>query len=240
MKAAAIIPARYGSTRFPGKALALLKGKPLIQWVWEAVHSTGLFERVIVATDSELIANEVKKFGGMAVLTRADHPSGSDRIAEVAAQLEEELIVNVQGDEPLITKVALEKLIAAFADDEVQIASLMTDVADPMELNDPNTVKVVVDGCLNALYFSRSPIPHNRDRIPWDHYWRHIGVYAYRREALLRFVSLPPSSLEQVEKLEQLRALGNGIPIRMVPTSYQGIGIDTPEDLIRVQDLLKE
>ncbi|MBW6513741.1 MAG: 3-deoxy-manno-octulosonate cytidylyltransferase [Candidatus Syntrophosphaera sp.] len=239
MKAIAVIPARYASTRFPAKALAPLKGKPLILWVREAVSNTGLFETVLVATDSELIKSAVEDFGGKAVLTRSDHPSGTDRIAEASAGLDFDLIVNVQGDEPLITKDALAPLLKAFDDPSVRIASLLAPLEDPALLADPNIVKVVTDQFSNALYFSRAPIPWDRDGTGFDRYKRHIGVYAYRREALMRFIMLPPGTLEQVEKLEQLRALENGIPIRMVETAYQGIGIDTPEDLERVELLLR-
>lgn len=239
MKAVAIIPARYASTRFPAKALADLNGKPLIQWVWSAVSSTALFAEVIVATDSAEIMQTVEGFGGKAVLTRIEHASGSDRIAEAAAGLDAEIIVNVQGDEPLIDKQSLQALLQAFTDPDVQISSLMTALLETEQLNDSNVVKVVVDGKSNALYFSRAPIPCNRDGISSVDYWRHIGVYAYRREALLRFVSLPVGKLEAVEKLEQLRALENGLPIRMVATDYQGIGVDTPADLKRVAELLR-
>jgi 3-deoxy-manno-octulosonate cytidylyltransferase (CMP-KDO synthetase) len=240
VKAIAIIPARYDSTRFPAKALALLQGRPVIQWVWEAAADSGLFDDVIVATDSALIREAVEKAGGKAVLTRPDHPSGTDRVAEVAASLKARIIVNIQGDEPLIKKTALRELLGAFSDSEVQIASLMTPIRDTALLEERNTVKVVVDVNSNALYFSRAPIPFNRDKSQFYRYWRHVGAYAYRRKALLELVELLPGELEQVEKLEQLRALENGMPIRMVVTDYQGIGIDTPRDLERVETLLKE
>jgi len=240
VKAIAIIPARYDSTRFPAKALALLQGRPVIQWVWEAAADSGLFDDVIVATDSALIREAVEKAGGKAVLTRPDHPSGTDRVAEVAASLKARIIVNIQGDEPLIKKTALRELLGAFSDSEVQIASLMTPIRDTALLEERNTVKVVVDVNSNALYFSRAPIPFNRDKSQFYRYWRHVGAYAYRRKALLELVELLPGELEQVEKLEQLRALENGMPIRMVVTDYQGIGIDTPRDLERVEALLKE
>jgi 3-deoxy-manno-octulosonate cytidylyltransferase (CMP-KDO synthetase) len=239
MKAIAIIPARYASTRFPAKALEPLLGKPLILWVREAVSATGLFSQVIVATDSELIREAVVDFGGKAVMTSPSHASGTDRVHEAASGLDYDVIVNVQGDEPLITREALDALLGAFADESVRIATLMAPIDDPAMLNDPNTVKVVADSSGNALYFSRAGIPFNRDGGSYGGYWRHIGVYAYRREALERFVKLPPSPLEQVEKLEQLRALENGIPIRLVPTSYQGIGIDTQEDLEKVEIILR-
>ncbi len=239
MNALAIIPARFASTRFPGKPLALLNGKPLIQWVWSAVDSTGLFTAVIVATDSDAIAEAVRKFGGRAELTGSGHASGSDRVAEVARKQAADIVVNVQGDEPLITKAALSALLELFHDPEVRFASLMAAFTDAAQLGDPNVVKVVVDNHSNALYFSRAAIPHNRDQEPFGQYWRHIGVYAYRRETLLSFVALPVGTLEQTEKLEQLRALENGIPIRMAATQYQGLGVDTPQDLRRAEVLLK-
>ena len=235
MQAAAVIPARYASTRCTGTPLALLAGKPLLQRVWEAAQATGLFSEVIIATDSPLILQAVEAFGGQAVMTRSDHPSGTDRVAEAAAKLDCEIIVNVQGDEPLIGKKELAALLELFSDPQTRLASLMTPLTEPGQLSDPNTVKVVTDARGNALYFSRSAIPYNRDDSPGVLHWRHIGVYAYRRETLLRFVSLAPSPLELAEKLEQLRALENGIPIRMVPTDYQGIGVDTPADLLRLE-----
>ncbi len=239
MTAAAIIPARYASTRFPGKPLADLAGKPLIQWVWEAATGSGLFIEVAVATDSPLIYETVEAFGGRAIMTCSNHPSGTDRVAEAAAELEADIIVNVQGDEPLIETSALAALLEAFSEPATRIASLMAPLEDPVQLTDPNVVKVVVDARDNALYFSRAAIPHLRDGGSHARYWRHIGVYAYRRAALLHFVSLPPGELEQAEKLEQLRALEHGIPIRMVLTDYQGLGVDTPADLERAQALLR-
>ncbi|MDY0112590.1 MAG: 3-deoxy-manno-octulosonate cytidylyltransferase [Candidatus Cloacimonadaceae bacterium] len=240
MKAVAIIPARYESTRFPGKALAKLLNKPLIQWVWEAVNNAELFDQVLVATDSILIKEAVDNFGGQAVLTRKEHQSGTDRIAEVAESLDCDIIVNVQGDEPLINQKVLSPLLQVMKDTSLPIASLMTPIKDFSLLSNPNLVKVVVDNDSNALYFSRSAIPFNRDNIPLVDYWQHIGVYAYRRNALMQLVKLPSGKLEQVEKLEQLRALEHGIPIRMVTTEYNGIGVDTPEDLLILESLLKE
>ncbi len=235
----AVIPARYASTRFPAKALALLAGKPIIQHVYERVASSGLFSQTIVATDHEAIYSAVESFGGKVLMTSANHQSGSDRIAEAASAIPEaELIFNVQGDEPLIDISSLAALLQVFADPQVQMASLMTPITDVSMLNNPNIVKVVCNSMHNALYFSRSTIPYNRDNDARITYYRHIGVYAYRRSTLFRFVSLPPSSLEQCEKLEQLRALEAGIPIRMLITDYQGIGIDTPEDLRMVEAML--
>jgi 3-deoxy-manno-octulosonate cytidylyltransferase (CMP-KDO synthetase) len=236
----AIIPARYASTRFPAKALALLMGKPIIQHVYERVADSGLFNHVLVATDHADICNAVLAFGGKAVMTFEHHQSGSDRIAEAAQAFPEaQLILNVQGDEPLIDTASLKDLLAAFIDPQVQMASLMTPMLEPAMLNNPNIVKVVTDSSFNALYFSRAAIPYNRDKDIACTSFHHIGVYAYRRETLLRFVTLPQSNLEQTEKLEQLRALEAGIPIRMLITDYQGIGIDTPEDLIQMESLLK-
>ncbi|MBM4399975.1 MAG: 3-deoxy-manno-octulosonate cytidylyltransferase [Candidatus Cloacimonetes bacterium] len=234
MKFIAVIPARFASVRFPGKPLATLKGKPIIQLVYEQVTGSGLFDNVIIATDDERIAEAVRNFGGSYQMTSPHHPSGSDRITEVVRDLDCDVVFNVQGDEPLIQKEPLALLKDAFNDKEVQVASLMTTITDEAELNNPNIVKIVTGSKSDALYFSRSPIPCNRDRIQDVEYYRHIGVYAYRKQTLLDFVKLPQSSLELTEKLEQLRLLENGIPIRMIKTSYQGIGIDTPEDLDKV------
>ncbi|MBM4403241.1 MAG: 3-deoxy-manno-octulosonate cytidylyltransferase [Candidatus Cloacimonetes bacterium] len=260
MRTAALIPARYESTRFPGKPLVTLCGIPLIRFIQDRIRSFDLFDHVIVATDSPLIYDEIVSHGGTARMTRKDHPSGSDRIAEVAGDINAEVIVNVQGDEPLIDAGSLRGLLYLFCDNSIQIASLMTALSDPAQLTDPNTVKVVTGLNGDALYFSRAPIPHRRDseirleigrcgktplqdntrceNPPLPLYLRHIGVYAYRREALLQMVSLPPSPLEEIEKLEQLRLLQNGIPIRMLMTDYQGIGIDTPDDLTAVRKIL--
>jgi len=234
VKFIAVIPARFASVRFPGKPLATLKGKPIIQLVYEQVTGSGLFDNVIIATDDERIAEAVRNFGGSYQMTSPHHPSGSDRITEVVRDLDCDVVFNVQGDEPLIQKEPLALLKDAFNDKEVQVASLMTTITDEAELNNPNIVKIVTGSKSDALYFSRSPIPCNRDRIQDVEYYRHIGVYAYRKQTLLDFVKLPQSSLELTEKLEQLRLLENGIPIRMIKTSYQGIGIDTPEDLDKV------
>ncbi|GAB1365375.1 3-deoxy-manno-octulosonate cytidylyltransferase [Candidatus Cloacimonadaceae bacterium] len=241
MNIVAVIPARYASTRFPGKALAMLQGKPLIQHVFERVKASELFDMVVVATDHDQIVETVMGFGGNIVMTPSDLPSGTDRVADALQYLPQaDLIVNVQGDEPLVDTSALARLIDAFQSDRVQMASLMTLITDPAMLNNPNIVKLVVDSDDDALYFSRSPIPFNRDGQPGVKYLRHIGIYAYRREVLWRFVRLPQANLEQIEKLEQLRALENGIPIRMVYTDYQGIGVDTPEDLALMEKLMQK
>lgn len=235
LRTIAVIPARYASTRFPGKPLALLKGKPIIQHVWERVSQTGLFDSVLVATDDERINTAVKAFGGTVRMTSSDHPSGTDRIAEVIKDLDCDLVFNVQGDEPFIETEPLTDLLTAFQDNTIQVASLMTPIINPDDITNPNVVKVVTDHALSALYFSRSPIPCNRDNLPGAVYFRHIGVYAYRKAALLQFISLPEGHLERLEKLEQLRLLENGIPLQMVITTYTGKDINTPEDLLNAQ-----
>ncbi|MBI9032040.1 3-deoxy-manno-octulosonate cytidylyltransferase [bacterium] len=224
-----VIPARFASTRFPGKPLVNLANKPIIQHVYEAVKDLNL--PIIIATDNEMIAARVKEFGAECRLTSADHQSGTDRIAEVVQNLDYDLIINVQGDEPFIKIEPLKELIKAFNDPSVSVASLMHKLHSPSDINNPNNVKVVCGNQEQALYFSRSPIPFNRDKNSNVTYFKHIGVYAYTKQALLEFVKLPMGKLEEVEKLEQLRFLENGYKIKMVETDYRGIGIDTPEDL---------
>jgi len=238
MNLIAVIPARFSSVRFPGKPLAMLSGKTIIRHVYERVSNSNLFQDVIVATDDERIAREVKSFNGKYKLTSPLHPSGSDRIAEVIADLDCDLVFNIQGDEPMIEPEPLAGLISVFGDASVQAGSLMTSITNQEDLQNPNIVKVVADNKSNAIYFSRSAIPFNRDSNVNVEYFRHIGVYAYRKQTLLDFVKLPPGKLEQIEKLEQLRLLENGITIRLVKTSYQGFGIDTPEDLLKAERYL--
>ena len=240
MNAIAIIPARYASTRFPGKPLALLFGKPIIQHVYERCLESRLLTAVYVATDDKRIMQAVERFGGKAIMTSKRHQSGTDRIAEALNKIEPEanpetIVLNVQGDEPLIDSKTLSTLLKKMQKSKAPIASLMTLITDPDMLQDPNTVKVVTGKNDFAIYFSRSAIPYNRDSLPGIPYYRHIGVYAYRLDALRQFVSLPVSPLEKIEKLEQLRALEHGIPILMVQSNYQGIGIDTPADLARIE-----
>ncbi len=238
MKAAAVIPARYASSRFPGKPLARLAGKPVIQHVWDAVAGSGLFAEVAVATDDDRIAQAVRAFGGVVVMTSPHCASGSDRVAEAAYTLYSDIIVNVQGDEPFLTAGPLEALLRAFIDPAVQVASLMHDCADHAACADPNRVKVVCAAGGDALYFSRAAIPYYRDMDSHAGCRIHIGVYAYRRQTLFDFVQMPHGRLEEMEKLEQLRLLEHGVPIRMVSTEYRGIGIDTPADLLRAEELL--
>ncbi|HHE64937.1 MAG TPA: 3-deoxy-manno-octulosonate cytidylyltransferase [Bacteroidetes bacterium] len=241
MKCIAIIPARFDSARFPGKLLQKLGNKPIIQHVYERAVATGLFDSVVIGTDDQRIFETVDTFGGIVTLTSRKHQSGTDRIAEVCRKLkcclDADIVVNVQGDEPFITKKPLHHLLAVFQDKNIHVASLMHEIA--RDYKNPNKVKVVVDKADYALYFSRSPIPFNRDRIPNLRYFKHVGVYAFRREALFQFVNMPKSKLEEIEKLEQLRFLENGIRIKMIKTDYTGIGIDTPEDLKKAEKLLK-
>jgi 3-deoxy-manno-octulosonate cytidylyltransferase (CMP-KDO synthetase) len=238
MKAAAVIPARYASSRFPGKPMARLAGKPAIQHVWDAVAGSGLFAEVAVATDDDRIAQAVRAFGGVVVMTSPHCASGSDRVAEAAYTLYSDIIVNVQGDEPFLTAGPLEALLRAFIDPAVQVASLMHDCADHAACADPNRVKVVCAAGGDALYF----LPRGHSLLPRHGQSRrlpiHIGVYAYRRQTLFDFVQMPHGRLEEMEKLEQLRLLEHGVPIRMVSTEYRGIGIDTPADLLRAEELL--
>ncbi len=237
-RAVAIIPARHASTRFPGKVLAEVGGKPLIQHVWERARALQEVEAVLIATDDERIARAVQGFGGEAVLTRPDHPSGTDRIAEVARSLEAGLVVNLQGDEPCFDPKAVDELVGLLAaSPELPMGTLGHPITDPAELADPNAVKVVVDPEGHALYFSRAPIPARRDGTVSA--LRHIGIYVFRRTFLLEFAGWPPTPLEQAEGLEQLRALEHRVPIRVLVTPHPSIGVDTPADLERVRRLLE-
>jgi 3-deoxy-manno-octulosonate cytidylyltransferase (CMP-KDO synthetase) len=232
----AVIPARYGSSRFPAKMLAPLKGKPLLQWVWEGVRTSKHITRLIIATDDTRIEQAALGFGAEVVMTAVDHPSGTDRIAEATHGMEADWILNVQGDEPLVQAEILDPFLMALKPGD-EMATLARKIDTPELIRDPNVVKVVSDLSGKALYFSRSPIPCDRDGSGTD-YWQHLGIYAYRPDVLRRIVKLAPSPLEQVEKLEQLRALQNGIAIRVLPTSLKSVGVDTPEDLERVSHLL--
>jgi 3-deoxy-manno-octulosonate cytidylyltransferase (CMP-KDO synthetase) len=238
--AVAIIPARFESSRFPGKPLALIAGRPMIEHVYLRAARARAIDRVLVATDDERIVRAVESFGGEAWMTRPDHRTGTDRIAEVAAQLSCDIVVNVQGDEPLIEPEMIDEVIAPLAHDaDLLMASLRHRTASADELADPNVVKVVVDRRDRALYFSRAPIPYEgAENVPDTGPWRHIGLYAYRRSFLPRFTALPSTPLERRERLEQLRALEHGIPIVVVETRHEAIGVDTPADLQRVAGLL--
>jgi 3-deoxy-manno-octulosonate cytidylyltransferase (CMP-KDO synthetase) len=235
----ALIPARFASTRLPGKPLIDIDGHPMIEHVYRRAAASPLVSRVIVATDDLRIATTVLGFGGHVRLTRADHPSGTDRLAEVASTLDCDVVVNVQGDEPLLDSRSIAEVVAPFGDPSVSMSTLYRRIHSPTELADPNVVKVVLDRGGYALYFSRAAIPHTRDpRGGWPPLYRHIGLYAYRRSALLVLASLEPTPLERTESLEQLRALEHGIRIKAVETAYDSIGVDTPEDLEQVRRLL--
>ncbi len=241
VKVLAVIPARNASSRFPGKPLALIAGKPMVQHVFERVRRTRLVSRVVVATDDSAIKEAVEAFGGAAVVTRSDHRTGTDRVAEVAAHIPAEIYLNVQGDEPLIDPGTIDALVRAIAeDDSVQLATPCSAIAQPSDIMDPNVVKVVRDFDGNALYFSRAPIPWVRDtpeKVTAQH-WKHLGLYSFRRDALLEFPTLPPGELEHLEQLEQLRWLENGFRIRVVETDYDAISVDVPSDVPRVEKLL--
>lgn len=235
-KAVVVIPSRYQSRRFPGKPLAPILGKPMLQWVFEGVCEARLVQRILIATDDERILKAAACFGAEAVMTAGRHQTGTDRVAEVAAGLDAGLILNVQGDEPLITGKMIDSLIRAFGEESTQMASLMVKRSDLALIADPNIVKVVVDHQGYALYFSRSALPFGAK----DFFFQHIGVYGYRRDFLLRFVKMGRSRLEELENLEQLRAIENGHRIRMVEVERPSLSVDTPEDIIKAEKLLGE
>ena len=250
----AVIPARFGSTRFPGKPLVAVAGRPLVAHVIDRCKEANLVGRVIVATDDERIAEAAEAAGAEAALTSPHHPSGTDRVAEVAESLSSELVVNVQGDEPNIAPQAIDAAIAPLlADPAIPIGTLMVRLTEPSELFNPNVNKVVVDGEGFALYFSRWPIPYRRDQWPdifeegldrageWVAsfaWYKHVGLYVYRREVLLELARLEPTELEEAERLEQLRALAYGYRIRVVETDYDSVGVDTPQDVARLEAIL--
>jgi 3-deoxy-D-manno-octulosonate cytidylyltransferase len=241
MKTIALIPARYAATRFHGKLMQLLGDKTIIRHTYENTVATLLFDEVIVVTDSNIIFNEITQYGGNAVMSKEQHESGSDRIAEVACDMEVDVIVNVQGDEPFVNKKALSDLLHAFKNDpleKTEVASLMYPVINEETIKNPNHVKVVVDKNMNALLFSRSIIPYQRDEKVTPVYYKHIGIYAYRKKALLNFTKWPITPLESIEKLEQLRYLENGVKIKMVLTDEAPVSIDTPEDYAHAKKLI--
>ncbi len=242
MKIIAVIPARYASTRFPAKLMQDLGGMPVITRTFFAARETGLFDEVFVATDSTEIFDEIISRGGKAFMSQRAHESGSDRIAEAVAHLEADIVVNVQGDEPFIDREALAQLVEVFradAESIVDLASLMCPIPDQEDVANPNVVKVVTDASGFALYFSRSRIPYNREPARPAQYFRHIGVYAFRKRAIMEFSLMQPTPLEIAEKLEQLRYLESGRRIKMVVTGHSGVGIDTPEDLERARMMIK-
>jgi len=241
-----VIPARYGSMRLPAKPLVKLLDKPLVQWVYERATKASLLNKVIVATDDERIQKVVNEFGGEAVLTSVEIPSGSDRVAIVAAQVEGDIFVNIQGDEPLISPEMIDEAVTVLLNSsDIEVATLAKQIENADDLFDPNVVKVVLDGRLNAIYFSRSTIPFVRDEpdcknwIKRHKFYKHIGIYVYRRNFLLNYPSLPKSKLEEVEKLEQLRILEAGYKIGVGITNYESIPVDTQADIKKVEKLLR-
>ena len=243
MKLIAMIPARYGATRFPAKLMQDLCGNPVIVHTYQRVADTNLFDQVYVVTDDERIENAIHEVGGKVIRSQKEHNSGSDRLAEASKDLEVDIIVNVQGDEPFTDKENLQKVIDIFANDpqkNIAVASLMERITNSEDIANPNNVKVVVNKFNEALYFSRSVIPFPRDPNTAVPYYKHIGIYAYRKDALQQFTQLPPSLLEETEKLEQLRYLENGFKIRLAVTDIPTIGIDTPEDLEKARQRLSK
>jgi len=238
-KIGAFIPARYAATRFPAKLMQMLGDKTVIRHTYDNTVATGLFDEVYVVTDSEIIFDEIVNNGGKAIMSKRSHESGSDRIAEAIENLDIDIVVNVQGDEPFVKKEPLQKVIDVFSDATVQVASLMQVLSNPQLIEDPNYVKVAVDIHNNALFFSRSVIPYPRDKEAAAKYYEHIGVYAFKKQTLLDFTNWPMSPLEAAEKIECLRYLENGVAIKMVVTEYMGVEIDTPEDLMKAAALLK-
>ncbi|MBM3859781.1 MAG: 3-deoxy-manno-octulosonate cytidylyltransferase [Verrucomicrobia bacterium] len=240
MKTLGVIPARFGAQRFPGKPLALIAGKPLVQRVYEQARKAQRLNAVVVATDDDRIAAAVRAFGGDAAMTSPDCPSGTDRAAVVARERDCDLIVNIQGDEPLMRPEMIDQLITGIADDpHCAMATLARRIESADVLANPNAVKVVFGANGNALYFSRHPIPFVRDAGAAAAHHKHLGIYAYRRAFLLKFVTMPPSSLEKTEKLEQLRALENGFAIKVLVTPHDSVGVDTPEDVKLVEEILR-
>jgi 3-deoxy-D-manno-octulosonate cytidylyltransferase len=238
MKSIAFIPARYAATRFPGKLMKKIGDKTIIRHTYENTVATRLFDEVIVVTDSDIIFNEIIENGGYAIMSKQPHESGSDRIAEAVADIEVDVIINVQGDEPFVKKEPLRNLLQVFENDEkhsVQVASLMHEINDENLLADPNIVKVVVDKKMNSLLFSRSAIPFSRDKNSNPVHYKHIGIYAYRKNALMNFTQWQITPLEAAEKIECLRYLENGISLKMVLTDETPVSIDTPEDLERAK-----
>lgn len=240
MKVIAAIPARYQASRFPGKLLADLAGKPVIQHTYEAVHNSGLFDNVYVVTDSDQIENAIRGFGGNVIRSQKQHQCGSDRIAEAVLELEVDVVINVQGDEPFISAASLQNLIDVFQNDKTQsidLASLMIPISEDIE--NPNVVKVITDLSHRALYFSRTAIPYLRTEDTPIIYYKHVGVYAFRKNALVDFYHHPPTPLEEAEKIEAIRYLEMGKTIQMLETDFMGIGIDVPADLERAKQLMR-
>lgn len=242
-KVIVVIPSRYASTRLPGKPLVQLAGKPMVQHVYERAKRAQTVHRVIVATDDQRIVDAVAAFGGEALMTRSDHRTGTERIAEVAVHEPGDVFVNVQGDEPLIDPVAIDTAVGALLEEpQAQISTVATPIRHAGDIMDPNVVKTVLDFDGNALYFSRAPIPWIRDTQQKIHvkYWKHLGLYVFQREALLEFPTLPQGELEKIEQLEQLRWLENGWKIRVAEVAHDAVSVDVPEDVARVEKLMQK
>lgn len=236
-----VIPARYASSRFPGKALVTIAGKSMLQHVWERASQARYLTSVVIATDDERIRAEAERFHARVVMTREDHPSGTDRVAEVASASNAEIVVNIQGDEPLIDPAAIDAAVLGLMDgDEIPMGTLKKKIERPEEIGNPNVVKVVTDLAGDAIYFSRAAIPFVRSDGAAPVCFKHIGLYVYRRDFLLNYSDLPVGPLEQAERLEQLRALENGYRIRVVETEYESLGVDTPEDWAKVSGLFEK
>ncbi|PVD51094.1 3-deoxy-manno-octulosonate cytidylyltransferase [Terrimonas sp.] len=238
MKTVAMIPARYAASRFPGKLMKMLGDKTVIRHTHDNTLATGLFDEVYVVTDSDVIFKEITANGGQALMSKNQHESGSDRIAEAVADMEVDVVVNVQGDTPFVKKDPLQKLVELFNDKTVQVASLTQRITNEELVANPNIVKVVLDKNMNSLFFSRSVIPYPRNQGISIDYYEHIGVYAFKKDMLIQFTKWPITPLEDAEKVECLRFLEHGIPLRMALVDYIGVGIDTPEDLVRAKALL--
>lgn len=239
LKIVGVIPARLGSTRLPNKVLLPIAGKPMIQHVWEQAKKIRGLDAVVIACDDQKILDEVAKFGGKAVLTRVDHPNGTSRIEEAVEKTDVEIVVNIQGDQPLLDSLAIEALADFLRNNPaVPMATLAIQSTDAAEYRNPNVVKVVQDASGKALYFSRSPVPFLRDSEMTPEFWKHIGVYGYRKDFLKKFVSWPAGRLEEIEKLEQLRVLERGYPIQVIETKQDFISVDTAEDLKQAERLL--
>ncbi len=241
MNAIGVIPARWASKRFEGKVLSKIGKKTIIQYVWETAKESKLLDDLIVAADNEKVVDVVKKFGGKVCYTSPDQPSGTDRIAEVVNPIDVKIVVNIQGDEPMVKGIMIDNLIRALLkDEEAQMATLVKRIEDSKEISNPNVVKVVVDKKGYALYFSRSPIPYIREEGDGFEFYKHIGMYAYTKDFLFTYTNLPSSKLEHAEKLEQLRVLEHGFKIKTVETEFDTIGIDTPQDLEKLRNILEK
>ncbi len=239
MKVLGVIPARYQSTRLPGKPLLQIAGKPMIQWVYEAAHTATLVDEIVVATDDQRIFDAVKQFGGAVEMTSANHPTGTDRLAEVARRHQCDLVINIQGDEPLIQGEVVDSIVRPLMDNsDLSMSTAKVRLVEQAQIDEPSVVKVVTDENGLALYFSRSPIPYPRKKEA-ARYWKHVGLYGYRRDFLLKYVELPQSQLELAESLEQLRVLSYGYRIQVIEVAQDSVGVDTPDDLERVRAILE-